>query len=89
MKNLAILGLKSDQSLLNVKFLVASFINLVNLTLNLAFLNEAQTFLEYTNSIFMCLLTALLTACFAIVSYKINALLVLLKFAEESIDESE
>lgn len=90
LKNLAILGLKSDQSLLNVKFVVASIFIVLNSALSLAFLIiEARTFLEYTNSIFMALTTTMIAVCFAILSYKVKITFVVLKFAEESIDKSE
>lgn len=89
-KNLAVIGMKSNQSLFNVKFLIASFFIVLNSAVNWAFfIIEAETFLEYTNSIFMTLTTTMIAACYAILAYKVSKLLALLKFAEESIENSE
>lgn len=90
LQNLTIMGMVRNQSLFNGKFLVASFFIALNSALNWAFLIiEAQTFLEYTNSIFMTLTTTMIAACFAIVSCKVTKLFVLLKFAEELTENRE
>lgn len=90
LKNIAVMGFRPNHSQLNVKFLLATFFIVLNAALNLGFLLiEAQTFLEYTNSIFMTLTTAMIAACFAILAYKINNLFSKLKTAEEITEASE
>lgn len=62
---LAGMGVSRNQSLINVKFLVAVFFNVVNVSGNFAFLfHEASTFLEYANSIFLTSTVTTVAVCF-------------------------
>lgn len=77
-------------SLFNVRFLIASFFIFLNSALNWGFLIiEAQTFLEYTNSIFITLTTTMIAACFAILSSTMEELFSKLKTAEELAEASK
>lgn len=69
LENLALMGINPDQSLFNVKFLVALAFNIENIGGNFAFLfHEANTFIEYANSIFLTSTVTTVAVCFVLMA---------------------
>lgn len=89
-ENWAMLGISPSQSLISLKFLMALFIIVANAGLNWAFLiYEADSFREYTNSIFITSTTTMVAVCFGILAFQRPRIYKLFYFTEEQIEKSE
>lgn len=89
-KYLAMLGICSNQSLKNVKFLSAIFFNIENVSGNLAFLfYEASTFYEYANSTFLASTIIMAAICFVIVASNKSIIFPTIDLGNDLVEKSE
>lgn len=69
LSHLALLGIRSNKSLINVNFLLTELIIWKTVLQSLLFLIlEAQNFREYTNAFFLISTNAMAAACFTILA---------------------
>lgn len=87
---LAMMGVSHSQSLLNVKFSVAIFFQIMNVSGNFAFLfHEAKTFVEYANSIFLTATVTLVAVCFLMMALSRAFIFETIGMFEKLVDKSE
>lgn len=87
---LAVMGVSHSASLINVKFLVALFFNVVNVSGNFAFLfHEANSFLEYANSIFLTSTVTTVAVCFLMMALSRELIFETIGSFEKLIEKSE
>lgn len=90
LKYIAILGVRPNKSLINVKFFVAVVANVTNVAQNFLFLiREANTFIEYANSIFLISTVTMTVVSFTIAVMVRSYAFEFMNLAEKQIDESE
>lgn len=90
MEHLAIIGVTPNQNLINVKFLVALIFNIENVSGNLAFLfHEANTFVEYANSIFLTSTVTVVAVCFLMMATNKSVIFHTIESFEELVEKSE
>lgn len=86
---LAMLGLSSNQSLFNLKFLMAEFFMFANVGCNWLFIiYEANTFREYTNSSFLTSTYTMAAICFTIFAKERKHIFKMIEIGTELFEKS-
>lgn len=86
----AMLGISSNQSLMNVNFFMVEFIGIGRVCSDLAFLiYDANSFREYTYSAFYISTATMADACFTILAIKRAHMFNIIEFGEKLIEKSE
>lgn len=89
-RSLAILGIKPNQSLFNLNFLFAVFINATNVGGNWLYLiHEANTFVEYANSIFITITITMPAVCVLILAFEKSLIFTSLGLCEQLVEKRE
>lgn len=89
-KYLAMFGISPCQSLLNVKFFMAAFANAINVGSNWIFLIfEANSFQDYTNSIFLTSTVTMEAICFVLFNLKNSRIFAFIDLFDKRIENSE
>lgn len=89
-RSLAIMGINPHQNLFNLKFLFAMVIHTTNVEGNWMFLiHEANTFVEYANSIFMTSTITVSAVCVVIIAFERSLIFVTIDLFEKLVDKSE
>lgn len=87
---LAVMGVSHSETLINVKFLVALFFQVVNVSGNFAFLfHEASTFVEYANSIFLTSTVTTVAVCFLMMALSRELIFETIGAFEKLVEKSE
>lgn len=90
LKRLASLGIKQNQRLLNGRALGGLVVHLVNVSGDVMFvLLEANTFWEYTNSIFISITASETLLLFILLILKSEEILKLVDFAQKIFEDSK
>lgn len=89
-KRLDSMGLKPNKRLLNRQSLARVLVYFLNVSLNFMFLIlEANTFWEYTNSIFVCMAAFVGLVLFMILIAQVGKMFKLIQFARKVVEDSK
>lgn len=89
-RSLAILGIKPNQSLFNLNFLFVVFINATNVGGNWLYLiHEANTFVEYANSIFITITITMAAVSVLILAFEKSLIFTSLDLCEQLVEKRE
>lgn len=87
---LAMVGVFPDQSLANLKFFLTALVGSTSVVANfVSLLHEANTFLEYANSIFITSTVSMVAVCFVITCVARSRLFALIDSSNDLVNERE